>query len=134
MHIVPGLLDVVPRCRCGKRPHSNGDPPPAFATTSTKTIDISIGFGFAALIYVSLEIFREFYVDFVDIRREIRVFTRFGLPHHAKYHPNIANSTLHDPNRLETRTKPLWTFLKINLILLLMEETQKLMELMARAL
>jgi hypothetical protein len=34
--------------------HSNGDPPPAFATTSTETIDFSIGFGFAALIYVSL--------------------------------------------------------------------------------
>jgi hypothetical protein len=41
-------------------PYSNGDPPPAFATTSTETIDFSIGFGFAALIYVSLEIFREF--------------------------------------------------------------------------
>jgi hypothetical protein len=35
-------------------PHGNGDPPPAFATTSTETIDFSIGFGFAALIYVSL--------------------------------------------------------------------------------
>jgi hypothetical protein len=34
--------------------HGNGDPPPAFATTSTETIDFSIGFGFAALIYVSL--------------------------------------------------------------------------------
>jgi hypothetical protein len=58
----------------------------------------------------------------------------FALPHLAKCHPNIANSTLHDPNRLETRTKPLWTFLKMNLILLLMEEMEKLMELMARAL
>jgi hypothetical protein len=36
------------------RPHGNGDPPPAFSTTSTKTIDFSIGFGFAAFIYVSL--------------------------------------------------------------------------------
>jgi hypothetical protein len=35
-------------------PHSNGDPPPAFATTSTETIDFCIEFGFAALIYVSL--------------------------------------------------------------------------------
>jgi hypothetical protein len=35
-------------------PHGNGDPPPAFATTSTETIDFSIGFGFAAPIYVSL--------------------------------------------------------------------------------
>jgi hypothetical protein len=35
-------------------PHGNGDPPPAFATTSTETIDFSIGFGFAALIYVPL--------------------------------------------------------------------------------
>jgi hypothetical protein len=34
--------------------YSNGDPPPAFATTSTETIDFSIGCGFAALIYVSL--------------------------------------------------------------------------------
>jgi hypothetical protein len=33
--------------------------------------------GFAALSYVSPEIFREFYVDFGDIRRESRVFTRF---------------------------------------------------------
>jgi hypothetical protein len=56
-------------------PHSNGDPPPAFPTTSTETMDFSIGFGFAALIYVPLEIFREFYIAFVDIRREIRVFT-----------------------------------------------------------
>jgi hypothetical protein len=35
-------------------PHGNGDPPPAFATTSTETIDFSIGLGFAAHIYVSL--------------------------------------------------------------------------------
>jgi hypothetical protein len=35
-------------------PHGNGDPPPAFATTSTETIDFSIAFGFAALIYVPL--------------------------------------------------------------------------------
>jgi hypothetical protein len=35
-------------------PHGNGDPPPAFATTSSETIDFSIGFGFAALIYISL--------------------------------------------------------------------------------
>jgi regulator of replication initiation timing len=34
--------------------HGNGDPPPAFETTSTESIDYSIGFGFAALIYVSL--------------------------------------------------------------------------------
>jgi hypothetical protein len=37
-----------------KTPHGNGNPPPAFSTTSTETIDFSIGFGFAALIYVSL--------------------------------------------------------------------------------
>jgi hypothetical protein len=55
--------------------HSNGEPPhPALATTSTETIVFCIGFGFTALFYVSLEIFREFYVDFVDIRREITVF------------------------------------------------------------
>jgi hypothetical protein len=35
-----------------ERPHGNGDPPPAFATTSTETIDFSIGFGFAALTYL----------------------------------------------------------------------------------
>jgi hypothetical protein len=34
--------------------HCNGNPPPAFATTSTETIEFSIGFGFTALIYVSL--------------------------------------------------------------------------------
>jgi hypothetical protein len=34
--------------------------PPAFARTSTETIDVSIGFGLAALIYISLDIFREF--------------------------------------------------------------------------
>jgi hypothetical protein len=35
-------------------PHSNGDPPPAFATTRIETIDFSIGVGLAALCYVSL--------------------------------------------------------------------------------
>jgi hypothetical protein len=105
-------------------------PPPAFATTSTETIDFPIGFGFAALIYVSLWISREFYVDFVDSRREIRVFTRFGSPHHAKCHQNIANSVPHDPNRLGTHTKALSTFLKMDPILLLMEEMEKLMDLM----
>jgi hypothetical protein len=105
-------------------------PPPAFATTSTETIDFSIGFGFAVLIYVSLEMFREFYVDLVDIHREIRVFTHFCSPHHAKCHQNIANSAPHDPNRLGTHTKALGTFLKMDPILLLMEEMEKLMELM----
>jgi hypothetical protein len=80
-------------------------PPPAFATTSTETIEFSIGFGFAALIYVSLEIFREFYVDCVDIHREIRVFTRFCLPHQVKCRPNIANSAPHAPKPLGTRSK-----------------------------
>jgi hypothetical protein len=56
----------------------NGDPRPAFATTSKETIDFSIGFGFAALIYVSLEILREFSVDVVDFCRENIVFTRRG--------------------------------------------------------
>jgi hypothetical protein len=111
-------------------PYSNGDPPPAFATMRTETIDFSIGFGFAALIYISLGISRELYVDFVDFRREIRVFTHFGLPHHAKCHQNIANSTPHGPNPLGTHTKALWTFLKMDPILLLMEEMEKLMELM----
>jgi hypothetical protein len=115
-------------------PHSNGEPPPAFATTSTETIDFSIGFGLAALIYVSLESLREFYVDFVDFCREIRVFTRFGLPYLAKCHHNIANPVPHDPNWLGTDTKALWTILKMDLILLLMEEMEKLMELMKEAL
>jgi hypothetical protein len=78
-----------------KTPHSNGDPTPGFATTSTETIDFSIGFEFAALIYVALEIFREFSVDFINIRRQITVFTRFRLPHHAKCRQNIANSAPH---------------------------------------
>jgi hypothetical protein len=115
-------------------PNGNGDPPPAFATTSTETSDFSIGFGFAVLIYVSLWISREFYVDFVDFRHEIRVFMRFGLPHHAKCHQNTPNPTLHAPNRLEMRTKHLWTFLAMDLILLPMEEMEKLMELMKEAL
>jgi hypothetical protein len=115
-------------------PHGNGDPPPAFATTSTETIDYSIGFGFAALIYVSREIFREFYVDLVDIHREIRVFTHFGSPHHAKCHLNIANSAPRAPNRLGTRTTALWTFLMIELVLLSMEEMEKLMQLMTTVL
>jgi hypothetical protein len=105
-------------------------PPPPFARTSTETIDLSIGFGFAALIYVSLKISREFYIDFVDIRREIRVFTRFGSPHHAKCHQNLANSAPHGPNSLGMRSKPLWTFLKIDLPLLLMEEMEKLIKVM----
>jgi hypothetical protein len=36
--------------------YSNGDPPPAFATTSTETIDFSIGFGFTVLIYIPLDL------------------------------------------------------------------------------
>ncbi|KAI5807791.1 hypothetical protein BZA77DRAFT_362944 [Pyronema omphalodes] len=35
-------------------PHGNGDPPPAFSTTSTETPGFLIGFGFAALYYVIL--------------------------------------------------------------------------------
>jgi hypothetical protein len=103
-------------------------PPHAFATTSTETIDFSIGFGFAALIHVSLWISRQFYIDFVDVRREIRVFTRFGSPHHAKCHQKLANSALHGPNSLGTRSKPLWIFLKMDLTLLLMEEMENLMK------
>jgi hypothetical protein len=56
-------------------PHSNSDPPPAFVITSTETMAFSMAFGLAALIYISPESFREFYVDFVDIHCEIRVFT-----------------------------------------------------------
>jgi hypothetical protein len=73
---------------------------------------------------------REFYVDFVDFRREIRVFTRFGLPHHAKCHQNIANSAPRAPNRLGTHTTALWTFLMMELVLLSMEEMEKMMQLM----
>jgi hypothetical protein len=81
--------------------HGNGDPPPAFATTSNETIEFSIGFGFAVLIYVSLWISREFYIDSVDFRREIRVFMCFGLPYLTKCHQNIANTAPHHPNRLD---------------------------------
>jgi hypothetical protein len=56
-------------------PYRNGNPPTTFATTRTEAIKFSIGFRFAALIYISLHIFREFYIDFVDIHGEIRVFT-----------------------------------------------------------
>jgi hypothetical protein len=111
-------------------PHSNGDPPPAFATTSTETIGFSIGFGFAALIYVSLEIFREFYIDFVDIHREIRVFTQFRLPHHAKCRPNIANSAPHPPKPLGTRSKLLWTLRVMEITFPSMEDMKTLMEVM----
>jgi hypothetical protein len=100
-------------------------PPPVFAITSTETIDFSIGFGFAALIYVSLEIFREFYIDFVDIGREIRVFMRFRLPHHAKCHPIIANSAPHAPKPLGMRSKLLWTLLMMEIIFPLMEEMKE---------
>jgi hypothetical protein len=109
-------------------------PHPVFATTSTETIDFSIGFGFAALIYVSLETFREFYIDFIDIHHKIRVFMCFGLPHHVKCHQNITNSMLYTPNQLEIHTKHLWTFLMKDLILLPMQEMNMLMELMKEAL
>jgi hypothetical protein len=108
----------------GPQPHGKME------TTSTETINFSIGFGFAALIYVSLEIFREFYIDFVDIRRGIRVFTQFCLPHHAKCRSNIANSALHAPKPPGTRSKLLWTLLIMEIIFLLMEEMTKLMEVM----
>jgi hypothetical protein len=109
-------------------PHSNGNPPPPFATTSTEIIDFSSGFGFAALIYVSLEIFREFYVDFVDIRHEIRGFMRFRLPHHTKCRPNIANSTPHAPKPLGTRTKLLRSLLMMEKVFPLMEEMKEPMD------
>jgi hypothetical protein len=70
---------------CITQDDGNGNPPPAFSTTSTETIDYSIGFGFAALCYVSLSISRECYIDFVEPCREIRVFTCFGSPHHVIY-------------------------------------------------
>jgi hypothetical protein len=52
----------------------------------------------------------------------------------VKCHQNTANPTLHAPNRLEMRTKLLWTFLAMDLILLPMEEMEKWMELMKEAL
>jgi hypothetical protein len=58
----------------------------------------------------------------------------FGLPYHMKCHQNITNPMLHTPNQLEMDTKPLWTFLAMDLILLLMEEMEKLMELMKEVL
>jgi hypothetical protein len=109
-------------------------PPPAFSTTSNETIDSSIGFRFAVCIYVSLKIPREFYIDFIDICCEIRVFMHFGLPHLMKCNQNIANPAPHDPNHLGMHTKALWTFLKIDPILLLIEEMEKLMELMKEVL
>jgi hypothetical protein len=109
-------------------------PPPAFATTSTETIEFSIGFGFTALIYISLRISREFYFDFIDFCQEIRVFRCFGLPHHAKCYQNIANPMLYTPHWLEIHTKPLWTFLMMDLIVLLIEEMETLMEPMKKAL
>jgi hypothetical protein len=57
----------------------------------------------------------------------------FGSPHHVKRHQNLANSAPHGPNSLGTRTKPLWTFLMMHLILLLMEEMEKLMKVMDSA-
>jgi hypothetical protein len=72
-----------------------------------ETINVSIRFGFLVLIYVSLDSFREFYVDFVDIHHEIRVFMHFSLPYLAKCHQNVTNSMPHDPNWLGMHTKPL---------------------------
>jgi hypothetical protein len=108
--------------------HSNSDPPPAFATTSSKTMAFSIGFGFAALIYISLDVFREFYIDFTDIYREIRVFTRFRVPHYAKCCPNIANSTPHTPKPLGMHSKLLWTLLMIEIPFPLLEEMKELVQ------
>jgi hypothetical protein len=96
-----------------------------FPTTSTETIDFSIGFGFAALIYVCLETFREFYVDFVDICCEITVFMQFRLPHHVKFHQNITNSMSHAPKPLGMHFKLLWTPLMMEIIVPLMEEMKK---------
>jgi uncharacterized protein YhhL (DUF1145 family) len=58
----------------------------------------------------------------------------FGLPHLVKYDPHITNSMLHNPNQLEMHTKPLWTFLIMDLILLLIEEMEILIELMKEVL
>jgi hypothetical protein len=58
----------------------------------------------------------------------------FGLPHYAKYDQNIANSMPHAPNRLGMHTTALWTFPIMELVLLLMEEMEKLMQLMTTVL
>jgi hypothetical protein len=54
----------------------------------------------------------------------------FGSPHHAKYYQNLANSAPHSPNSLGIHSKPLSTFLKMDLTLLLIEEMEKLMKVM----
>jgi hypothetical protein len=130
----PSPCDLTIRKCTILTPHSNGDPPPVFATTSSETIDFSIGFGFAALIYVSLRISRAFYIDFIDICYKIRVFTHFSLPQLMKCYQNIANPVPYDPNWLGTHTKHLWTFLKMAPILLLMEEMEEFMELIKEVL
>jgi hypothetical protein len=64
----------------------------------------------------------------------MRVFICFGLPHYMKYHQNLANSAPHSPNSLGIHCKPLWTFLKMDLTLPLMEDMEKLMKVMDSAL
>jgi hypothetical protein len=61
-----------------KKPYGNGNPPPAFTTTTTESIDYSIRFGFAALDYVVLEFSRMLHEDFVTFHREIRVLCFFS--------------------------------------------------------
>jgi hypothetical protein len=48
----------------------------------------------------------------------------------AKCHQNIANPMPYAPNRMEMRTKPLWTFLMVEPMPLSMEEMEKLTALM----
>jgi hypothetical protein len=129
-----GDMLVLQLSRTNSPPYSNSDPPPVFATTSTETIDFWIGFGFAALIYVSLWISREFYIDFIDIRHDIRAFMHSGSPHLAKCYQNIANHVPYAPKPLGTHSKLLWTLQTMETTFPLMEEMEKLMELMKEVL
>jgi hypothetical protein len=52
----------------------------------------------------------------------------FGLPYLVKCQQNITNPMPHDPNWLGMHTKALWTFLKIDPILLLIEEMDSLID------
>jgi hypothetical protein len=58
----------------------------------------------------------------------------FGLPHLTKCYQNIASPAPHAPKPLGTHSKALWTLRTIETTFPLMEEMEKLMELMKEAL
>jgi hypothetical protein len=108
-------------------PHSNGDPPPPCVLCNHHR-----NHRFFHRIRIRHTRLRTS-VTFQSVRRRFRrlssrnlsfyaFFTRFRLPHLAKWPPDVANSALHALHRRRTRSKPLWTLRTTEMQFPMMEE------------